>query len=141
MSGRGGGRHGKRRRKDPGPRTCGTNARREVATPITGKWCCSCRQWLPVEAFRPNPNNRNGIDSSCRPCHAEAVREWRKRNPEYIAALNEKRREEYRAAHPPRERPCVVCGRPMTKRPNALVCGEECRRQCKLEQRRALRAA
>jgi hypothetical protein len=68
------------------------------------------------------------------------VRKWRKRNPEYIAALNKKRREEYRASHPPRERPCVVCGRPMTKRPNAIVCGLDCRRQRKIDQRRALRA-
>lgn len=74
-------------------------------------------------------------------CHAAAVREWRDKNPEAVAQYNERRREEYRAAHPPRERPCVVCGRSMTKRPNALVCGEECRRQRKLEQRREARAA
>jgi len=108
---------------------------------MDGKWCCRCRQWLPLEAFRPNPNLRSGIDSWCRPCHANAVREWRERNPEYIAALNERRRREYREAHPRPTRPCVVCGRDFSGRPDALVCGEECRRQRKLEQRRAVRAA
>ena len=103
-----------------------------------GKWCRSCRQWLPLEAFRPNPNNRNGIDSWCRPCHAKAVREWRAKNgPEY----NARRRREYRDAHPLQKRPCVVCGKAMTKRPDALVCGKECRRQRKIEQRRAARAS
>lgn len=42
----------------------------------------------------------------------------------------------YRVEHPLEERTCVVCGRPFTKRPNALVCGEECRRKRKMEQRK-----
>jgi hypothetical protein len=122
--------------REPGFRE--RNAREK---PATGKWCCRCRQWLSVRAFRPDPRLNGGLDSWCRACHAAAVREWRERNPEYIAASNAKRRQEYREAHPVRERPCIVCGRPMTKRPNALVCGEECQRKRKREQRRALRRA
>src|SRR5215208_819293 len=105
-------------------------------TPKTGKWCCSCQRYLPVEVFRSNPNNRSGVDSWCRPCHARAVRAWRAKNgPEY----NAQRRGEYREANPLPTRPCAICGKLMTKRPNALVCGEECRRQRKLEKRQAKR--
>ena len=136
MSTTGAGSTRARASEDPAPASRGTNAREEPVTRIAGKWCCSCQQWLPVEAFRPNPNNLNGIDSWCKPCHAEAVREWRAKNG---AEYNAKRRREYREANPLSTRPCVVCGRSMTKPANTLVCGEECRRQRKLEQRRALR--
>jgi len=44
---------------------------------------------------------------------------------------------EYREAHPLPSRPCVVCGKPFSGRPDALVCGPECRQQRKLEQCRA----
>ena len=107
----------------------------------TGKWCPSCKQWLTVKDFRPNPDLRHGIDSWCRECHKNAMREWRARNREYIDAYNAQRRAEYRAEHPLPTRPCVVCGESFTGRPNALVCGPECRRQRKIQQRRRLREA
>jgi hypothetical protein len=107
----------------------------------SGKWCCRCQQYLPAEEFRPNQNLMTGLDSWCRRCHAAATREWRARNREYIESYNARRRAEYRAEHPRPTRPCVVCGRPFSGRPDALVCGPECRRQRKLEQRRARSAA
>jgi hypothetical protein len=61
------------------------------------------------------------------------------RNRDYLESYNAKRRAEYRSEHPLPTRPCVVCGQPFSGRPDALVCSEECRRQRKLEQRRALR--
>ena len=64
----------------------------------SGKWCCSCRQYLPAETFRANLNNRNGLDSWCRACHAEAVREWRAKNSDYLERYNARRRAEYRDA-------------------------------------------
>jgi predicted nucleic acid-binding Zn ribbon protein len=91
---------------------------------------------LPAEAFRRNPRNRDGLDSWCRRCHAEATREWRAANPEHIAEYNERRRAEYAAEHPRTSRPCIVCGKPFSKRADALVCGEDCRKQRKAEQRR-----
>ena len=102
---------------------------------MSGKWCCRCQQWLSPEAFRLNPNNSSGLDSWCRACRAEAVREWRAKNRDYLETYNERRRAEYRAEHPLPTRPCAVCGRLMTKRPNALVCDERCRNQRKYEQR------
>jgi hypothetical protein len=108
-----------------------------VVTAIKGKWCCSCREWLPIDAFRPNPNNRNGIDSWCRPCHAKAVREWRAKNG---VEYNAKRRREYREAHPLARRLCAVCGEPMVRPANVIVCGDECRRQRKRERDRTRRA-
>jgi hypothetical protein len=106
-----------------------------------GKWCCGCQKWLPAEGFRPNTRYRNGLSSWCIRCHAEAVKDWREKNPEAVERYNAERRREYREAHPLTTRPCVVCGEPFSGRPDALVCGQKCRRQRKLEQRSAARAA
>ena len=106
----------------------------------SSKWCPRCQCWLEDDAFRPNPNLRDGVESWCRSCHAEANREWREKNPEAVELYNTMRRAEYRSAHPLPSRPCVVCGRAFRGRPDALVCGPECRHQRKLEQRRAQRA-
>jgi predicted nucleic acid-binding Zn ribbon protein len=124
---------------DPQPAFRERNAREELVTPITGKWCCRCRRWLPADAFLPDSRLLSGLNSWCRSCHADANREWREKYPEHVELYNAKRRAEYRAAHPRKLRPCVVCGEPFTSRPNALVCGENCRRQRKMSQRRASR--
>jgi hypothetical protein len=123
-----------RRGKDPAPAIRERNAREKVAH---GKWCRSCRSWLPAEAFRPNKRYRGGLDSWCKGCHAKAVRNWREKNPDAVERYNAERRREYREAHPRRVRPWIVCGEPFGGRPDALVCGEACRRQRKLERRQA----
>jgi predicted nucleic acid-binding Zn ribbon protein len=105
-----------------------------------GKWCCSCQQWLPPEAFAPKPELRSGFDSWCRSCHAERTRQWREANPEYLAEYNERRRSEYRAEHPRTSRPCVVCGQPHSRQAEALVCSERCPNRRKREQRRRAKA-
>jgi predicted nucleic acid-binding Zn ribbon protein len=48
------------------------------------------------------------------------------------------RRAACRVEHPLRERPCVVCGKPMRKRPDALVCSPSCREERRKAQRREL---
>jgi hypothetical protein len=100
--------------------------------------CTGCCKWLPLEAFPANRRMHLGVSSRCRDCHREAVRDWRRRNRDRV---NAERRAAYRAAHLRVERPCVVCGRSFAGRPDALVCGGECRRLRKLEQRRELRSA
>jgi hypothetical protein len=107
--------------------------------PPTHRRCTRCGGWLPLEDFTANRHMHLGVSSWCRPCHLEATREWRARNRAYEVEYNERRRREYRLEHPLRERTCVVCGRPLTKRPNALVCGDDCRRKRKMEQRKRLR--
>jgi hypothetical protein len=107
--------------------------------PPTEANCTRCHRWKPLEAFHPNPRLRTGLQSWCKECQLEATRQWRAENREYIENYNATRRAAYRAEHPLEERTCVVCGRPFTKRPDALVCGEECRRQRKLVQRKRLR--
>jgi hypothetical protein len=59
--------------------------------------------------------------------------------PDAVAAYNAERRRDYREAHPLPTRPCVVCGKLTTKRPNALVCSAECRRLRESEQGRIFR--
>jgi predicted nucleic acid-binding Zn ribbon protein len=102
----------------------------------SGKWCTSCREWLPLEAFGPRAELRSGFDSWCRSCRGERVRQWRAENPKYLADYNAKRRAEYRADHPVPTRACVVCGEPHSRQPRALVCSERCRNERKREQRR-----
>jgi hypothetical protein len=99
-------------------------------------WCCSCRQWLPYSAFRPSARYRNGCEAACRGCHARMNKEWRERNPDVVEAYNRSRR------IGPRERDCVDCGSAFTaglRGPASDRC-HDCRRERKIEQRRALRA-
>ena len=67
------------------------------------KACTRCREWKPVDAFPPNLDISTGLSSWCHSCHREATREWRarhrdydrdyrKHNPERVAAYNAKRR-------------------------------------------------
>lgn len=91
---------------------------------------------LPIGDFRPR-SRFGGLESWCRHRHAEANRLWLAKNPDAVEAYNARRRAERREKRP--VRPCVVCGGYFDKRPNAIVCSEECRRQRKIEQRRRLR--
>ena len=90
--------------------------------PSGERWCTKCLQWVDPEAFAP------GRSSQCRSCHAAAVRAWRVENRDWV---NAKRRADYRAEHPLVERDCLQCGQPFVGRPDALVCGAECRQQRK----------
>jgi predicted nucleic acid-binding Zn ribbon protein len=101
----------------------------------TEKFCRNCSRWVSLEDFPLNRRMHLGRGSWCRECHRAANKDWRRRDRERV---NAKRRAEYRAAHPRPTRACLVCGRDFSGRPDALVCGEECRRQRKIEQRRAL---
>jgi hypothetical protein len=89
------------------------------------RWCPVCRQELPLDAFAKADLALTHFAGRCRACRAEERREWRLRNPDAIADYNRKQREKYRQAHPAPERPCIVCGKPFSNRPNALVCGAE----------------
>ena len=100
------------------------------------KRCTSCSRWLPLEDFPLNARMHWGRSSHCRECAREATRDWRARNRERV---NAERRRAYRVQNPLPIRACVVCGRSFAKRPDALVCGRECRRRRKLEKQRAKR--
>ena len=81
--------------------------------------------------FEPIPENPIHGTWAAADCAREATRDWLSGTPHYEADYNARRGDAYREAHPLPLRPWVVCGRPMTKGPNALVCGEECRRRRK----------
>lgn len=61
-----------------------------------GKRCARCREYLPAEAFMPNPKMRSGLNSWCRPCVAERNRQWRAENPAYVDEANARKRDERR---------------------------------------------
>src|SRR5262245_43645738 len=96
----------------------------------------------------PGPGASNELGESClarlaRPYAKMTSRatEWRHANPDKVVAENARRRAAYRDVHPLSERRCVVCGKPMTKRPDAIVCSEPCRRERKRQADRARRRA
>jgi hypothetical protein len=103
-------------------------------TTTSRRWCCSCLDWRPAEEFRDE------VVGKCKKCVSAAARAWRELNPEAVAEYNERRRIEYRDAHPLPTRPCAVCGELFSKRPDALVCSPACREKRK-EQRRLRRKA
>ena len=76
--------------------------------PQTHKRCPHCSRCLPFLAFNRNRRLHNGVASWCRACTTEATRDWRKRNPELMAWMNEQRRLG--------ERECVDCGETFTSR-------------------------
>ena len=63
-----------------------------------------------------------GVRPSAEPRQRSAKRAM---NPNYLERYNVERRAEYRAGHPSPTRPCVVCDKPFTGRPDALVCGQQ----------------
>ena len=81
----------------------------------------------------------SGVADHCRSCRSEYLRRWREQNPEHVAAHNPERRREYRGNTGCMTRACAVCGKPFSKRPDAIVCGLECRRARKLGQDRERR--
>jgi hypothetical protein len=89
---------------------------------------------LPLASFPANRRMHLGVSSRCRECHRQATADWRRRNRDVVNAA---RRAEYREAHPLPTRACVICGQLFSKRPDAVVCGEECRNSRKAGQRKA----
>jgi hypothetical protein len=67
---------------------------------------------------------QNGIDSSCRSCHAKAAREWRAKNREYVDAYNARRRADAEAAGCARLRPGVPA--PTKERPASMPTRRRC---------------
>ncbi len=46
------------------------------------KICSKCRRWGALDDFPADGRMGSGRSSWCRPCHANAVRDWRRRNRE-----------------------------------------------------------
>jgi hypothetical protein len=46
------------------------------------KVCSKCRRWGELTDFPADGKMSSGRSSWCRPCHANAVRDWRRRNRE-----------------------------------------------------------
>lgn len=59
---------------------------------ITTKYCSKCKRQLPVTAFNKSKNSKDGLQSQCRECHAEAMRQYiikRGRKEEEAAPMSE----------------------------------------------------
>ena len=96
----------------------------------TEKMCSNCSRLLPLESFPRNERMHFSRHSWCRECAREATRDWRRRNPELVAWMNEQRRLGERA------KDCVDCGRSFTFRNSLAQRCPACRHQRKLKQRR-----
>lgn len=53
------------------------------------KACASCAAIKPLVEYPKNARNKDGRDSSCRPCCAEKTRAWRSKSPEAARASEE----------------------------------------------------
>ena len=82
------------------------------------KRCSSRSRWLPLEDFPLNRRMHWGRSSHCRECARQATSDWRESNRDRI---NSQRRQTYRDEHPLPVRPCVVCGKTMSRRPDAVL--------------------
>jgi hypothetical protein len=49
---------------------------------IAEKQCTKCAKARPVAEFNKNGKARDGLDSYCKPCNREKIREWTKANQE-----------------------------------------------------------
>jgi hypothetical protein len=67
----------------------GLDWRAALDAPRGGKRCSRCSTWLPPAAFGANPRLSSGLNSWCRSCQREGMREWR---GEHREELNAKRR-------------------------------------------------
>ncbi len=41
------------------------------------KHCTHCREWKPRADFPPNRRVSDGLSSWCRPCHRQAIADWK----------------------------------------------------------------
>ena len=83
--------------------------------------CARCRKQLPESAYRPNPNMRRGLHSSCGQCSAARARAWREAHPTSVNAYNEARR------IPPTKLTCSECGEEFYGRKDRLTCSRQCK--------------
>lgn len=95
----------------------------------TEKFCKHCSRWLSVEDFPLNRHMHLGRGSWCRACAREATRDWRRRNPELMQWINERRR------LGERQRDCVDCGQLFTFKSSLAIRCPDCRSRRKREQR------
>ncbi len=95
------------------------------------KKCARCQLVLPAAAFIRNGLMRSGLHSWCRGCVKERNRIWRAANPEYVANVNDDRREG------PFPKECAGCGvRFAAVRRAQVRCAE-----CQVEHRRRAASA
>ena len=91
------------------------------------KVCARCRLTLPAARFRLNRRMKSGLHSWCRECCVERNRIWRAANAEYVAIVNDARREG------PFSTPCEACGAVFgAVRRDSIRCAA-----CQAERRRA----
>lgn len=65
---------------------------------VPDKRCPACGATKPIAEFRPNRAMRDGRNSYCKPCHVAQVADWKRRNPEKVAAARERERAKAPAA-------------------------------------------
>jgi 5-methylcytosine-specific restriction endonuclease McrA len=68
---------------------------------MSGTKCCSkCKAWKWVEDFYVWPRAPDGYSWKCRLCTRNQVKEWRRRNREYVLAYTRKQYARWAKAHP-----------------------------------------
>ncbi len=76
----------------------------DMRRPPEVKVCARCRLTLPAARFRRNLRMKTMLHSWCKRCCVERNRLWRAANPDYVAIVNDARREG------PFSTACEACG-------------------------------
>jgi 5-methylcytosine-specific restriction endonuclease McrA len=78
----------------------GKKIEHQIADGVELKWCGTCKEWLPLEAFSHDRSRRDGLHAQCRSCDASVSTAYRKTNMDAIHL----RQQAWRDAHRNEER-------------------------------------
>lgn len=79
----------------------------EIVDGVECKWCPRCEDYIPVERFAKNNSVSDGLQSYCKQCKRECLREWRADNNEEYNTYQR----EYFAINPDKYRQQVLAKR------------------------------
>jgi hypothetical protein len=64
------------------------------------KTCQRCKKTKKLDEFNKNRAESDGLQRYCRGCQKEAIKEWRKNNPERSKEHSKKTSRDFREKHP-----------------------------------------
>lgn len=56
----------------------------EAPPPVELRWCCICKDYLPVDAFGPDRSRKDGVQRQCRECKNQMTKDYNKRRKQDV---------------------------------------------------------
>ena len=63
---------------------------------MSSKICSACKISKPSTEYRKNKSAKDGLNTYCKPCHSENVKQWRLKNPKQKRLQGKKYRDKLR---------------------------------------------